>query len=665
MRTGMKRFAAHLLAAAAAIALLFLAKGMDVRAGSPIHGYVDASHITAQNLELTGNTVINMDQALWIESITGWGFSLTIQGNGQLHVDYTGSDSFAMCAKEIHIKNGADVSVTHSNGDAIGVSTFMTVEDSYLYAEAKNAALYAPSGNVTCHNANMTLVGHNYYGLYAETQCLISDSFLYAEGAKSGLRVESGSLLIDGSTLEIHSDGNGVYSGGEMGISNSDVDSYGLLAFYSPAKINLGSNVAVLAPKGAYVNSEKTTVITPDGYKAQHAIIGIVSETSTKLYGLAVEPLTPGEGKVYLHGSGGGWTDLIDFALEEGYYWIEAKPEPGYYFDHWQDKNNFIVTTDNPVQIYLDKDMVFRAAFYPAVKSSYSITVNGGTSDKSTAAEGEKGTVSASSPPTGKEFAYWLIYGPTIGVDDTTQETITFTMPAGDLTFNGYFVDKICSYSFDANGGSGTMPGATGVTFGTVITLPKCSFGAPSGKTFDHWQVFGMSYDPGDPLTIDDDITIQAVWKSSAPAAASSTPPSPPSPPPHEHHYEWTTVKEATTTEDGMMYYMCTSCGHVSATQVISSFAAFCDDAKNRIKTAPAGGTVVVMTDIYMSFPKEVFEALAARPDINLVIQFKFEGHRFQVTVPAGYPNVMGFVNGDGYAGFLYLCSILGCVPLS
>ena len=113
------------------------------------------------------------------------------------------------------------------------------------------------------------------------------------------------------------------------------------------------------------------------------------------------------------------------------------------------------------------------------------------------------------------------------------------------------------------------------------------------------------------------------------------------------------------------MYYMCTSCGHVSATQVISSFAAFCDDAKNRIKTAPAGGTVVVMTDIYMSFPKEVFEALAARPDVNLVIQFKFEGHRFQVTVPAGYPNVMSFVNGDGYAGFLYLCSILGCVPLS
>ena len=54
-----------------------------------------------------------------------------------------------------------------------------------------------------------------YYGLYAETQCLISDSFLYAEGAKSGLRVESGSLLIDGSTLEIHSDGNGVYSGGK------------------------------------------------------------------------------------------------------------------------------------------------------------------------------------------------------------------------------------------------------------------------------------------------------------------------------------------------------------------------------------------------------------------------------------------------------------------
>ena len=69
--------------------------------------------------------------------------------------------------------------------------------------------------------------------------------------------------------------------------------------------------------------------------------------------------------------------------------------------------------------------------------------------------------------------------------------------------------------SFDANGGSGTMDGHT-VPAGSSYTLPTCSFKAPSGKQFSHWEVNGAEKKPADVITVSGNTTVTAVWKASS-----------------------------------------------------------------------------------------------------------------------------------------------------
>lgn len=65
---------------------------------------------------------------------------------------------------------------------------------------------------------------------------------------------------------------------------------------------------------------------------------------------------------------------------------------------------------------------------------------------------------------------------------------------------------------FDPNGGSGTMQDAN-VALGSDYTLPACEFTAPSGKTFKAWKVGNDEKQANDVITVNGDITVQALWK--------------------------------------------------------------------------------------------------------------------------------------------------------
>ncbi len=69
------------------------------------------------------------------------------------------------------------------------------------------------------------------------------------------------------------------------------------------------------------------------------------------------------------------------------------------------------------------------------------------------------------------------------------------------------------SVTFDANGGSGTMQGLE-LEEGEEYLLPTCSFDPPYGSEFDSWKVGGVSKDPGEPITIEGDTEIIAVWRN-------------------------------------------------------------------------------------------------------------------------------------------------------
>ena len=55
-------------------------------------------------------------------------------------------------------------------------------------------------------------------------------------------------------------------------------------------------------------------------------------------------------------------------------------------------------------------------------------------------------------------------------------------------------------------------------------------------------------------------------------------------------------------------------------------------------------------------------EALAARPDVTLVVSFLREGYkgdRLTITIPAG-TDTIALLNEEGYAGFFYISGMLG-----
>ncbi len=75
---------------------------------------------------------------------------------------------------------------------------------------------------------------------------------------------------------------------------------------------------------------------------------------------------------------------------------------------------------------------------------------------------------------------------------------------------------------------------------------------------------------------------------------------------------------------------------------------------EQKIKAAKKDATIVITTLNWVSFHKSVFQALQARPDVTLTINYRFEGKYYTVTIPAG-ADVSGLANKDGFCGFRYL----------
>ncbi|HAG04012.1 MAG TPA: hypothetical protein DCG28_01115 [Lachnospiraceae bacterium] len=87
----------------------------------------------------------------------------------------------------------------------------------------------------------------------------------------------------------------------------------------------------------------------------------------------------------------------------------------------------------------------------------------------------------------------------------------TDTAAATDNIANNTIVPKF-TVSFDNNGGSGTMD-SIGYASGREYTLPECTFTAPTGKTFDKWEINGKNYAAGESVVISGDTTIKAIYK--------------------------------------------------------------------------------------------------------------------------------------------------------
>lgn len=167
----------------------------------------------------------------------------------------------------------------------------------------------------------------------------------------------------------------------------------------------------------------------------------------------------------------------------------------------------------------------------PDPATVHSVTVNNGTGS-GRYVEGESVTITANEPESGKQFKEWTdVDGLTFTSGSATSSTATFTMPANDVTVTATYEDipappvEKYTVTFDANGGSGSIDPAV-ISVGEEFTVPECTFIPPEGKVFQRWNTlpvgttgnYGTWYDPGDKITLTEDMTLYARWSEPQPA---------------------------------------------------------------------------------------------------------------------------------------------------
>lgn len=174
-------------------------------------------------------------------------------------------------------------------------------------------------------------------------------------------------------------------------------------------------------------------------------------------------------------------------------------------------------------------------------------------------AKGERLTaVAADLPSTATQLRYQWLRDDTIitganGVDYTLTAEDVGAKISVNVTAVGHTgelraiaagqVDVIYTVSYDTNGGTIGSLRQDRVKFGTDYTLPECDFiTAPDKKTFDQWEIDGVSYKAGTTYRVMNDVTVVALWKD----AGSDRPAPTPSRPSHKG-----STIEAISTADG------------------------------------------------------------------------------------------------------------------
>ena len=121
----------------------------------------------------------------------------------------------------------------------------------------------------------------------------------------------------------------------------------------------------------------------------------------------------------------------------------------------------------------------------------YKIAVTNGTAttetpSAKTAKYQEKVTVTANAPATGKEFDKWEVTGITLTNEDLAKSTVTFKMPASNVTMKATY--KVVIYNITVTNGTASAPTAK---YQEEVTVKA---NAPDAdKYFDKWEVTGIT----------------------------------------------------------------------------------------------------------------------------------------------------------------------------
>lgn len=197
----------------------------------------------------------------------------------------------------------------------------------------------------------------------------------------------------------------------------------------------------------------------------------------------------------------GGWAQVNDggpFSTNAAHYGDNVKikahnPGTGMKFKNWTITGvdtSELVLTDRELTFTMPANAVTATANYEYI--DYTVTITGGTANKTTAHYGEEVTITAE-VPVGKEFVMWSFDGLIPDGLTLTDAELTFTMPANDVTATAELRDLVeCDVTVTGGVtqvGEGTQMTSLKAYCGDTVTLTAYQY---TDKTFVKWTIEGI-----------------------------------------------------------------------------------------------------------------------------------------------------------------------------
>ncbi|MDD7157954.1 MAG: InlB B-repeat-containing protein, partial [Firmicutes bacterium] len=198
------------------------------------------------------------------------------------------------------------------------------------------------------------------------------------------------------------------------------------------------------------------------------------------------------------------------------------EPTIGKKFSGWTiDGISGLDTTQTSLTFNMPANAVTATANYEDIE--YTITVNGGKADKTKAKYGESVTITANAPATGKEFDKWVVTGITLPDEDLAKSTVTFEMPASNVTMEAHFRDIEAAPSIEIKVEGGTGGGTYKEGDEVTVTAED-----KEGKVFMGWQDASgkiVSTEKSYTFTVNGETTLTAVYEDESSGGGEITPP--------------------------------------------------------------------------------------------------------------------------------------------
>lgn len=121
------------------------------------------------------------------------------------------------------------------------------------------------------------------------------------------------------------------------------------------------------------------------------------------------------------------------------------------------------------------------------------------------------------------------------------------------------------------------------------------------------------------------------------------------------HVGEEVMISEATPETDALGAEKCTLCGEILEYYPVpgSACASFLQSTADAIRHTKAD-KVIVDTELWTCLDKRITDALSEHRDVSLTINYKYQGTKYTVTIPAG-TDASELLDENGYCGFRYL----------